>query len=71
MLLLLFGPNASLPPPPPRPQAEVQARATVRIERPATASSEQWAHVPRGARKEVIRRDERGNLVLIRIVDFE
>jgi hypothetical protein len=74
MLLLILGATTawSAPPPaqPSRP-AEVQATATVRIERAATASPEQWAQVPRATRREVIRRDEHGNLLLMRIVDFE
>lgn len=74
MLLLILGAaTAWFSPPPAQPSrpAEVLARATAHIQRAATASPEQWAQVPRATRREVIRRDEHGNLLLMRIVDFE
>jgi hypothetical protein len=69
MLLLIATTAVAAVPPPPRP-AQVQARAIVRIMRPAIASSKAWELSPKGARKETIRRDERGEPVLLRLIEY-
>jgi len=70
--MLLFIANtavATLSPPSARAQA--QATATIRIERPAIANSAEWDRAPRASRKEVIRRDERGRPVLLRLIEHQ
>jgi hypothetical protein len=42
----------------------------VRIVRPAIASSKAWDLSPKRARKETIRRDERGEPVLLRLIEY-
>jgi hypothetical protein len=69
MLLLLASAAAS--PQPPAPIARVEATASVRIEHSATATRKSWEQLPKGSRKEVVIRDERGRPVLVRIVDYE
>lgn len=54
-----------------QPAVTGEAKAGVTIERPAKASREEWERSPRSLRHEKIVRDERGNLVLMRIVEFE
>ena len=49
----------------------VQARVTVRIERPVTASAEQWERLPASRRREILIRDERGRLVFLRLIENE
>lgn len=53
------------------PAVRVESTATVRIERPATASREEWERIPHSSRREKIVRDEEGQLVLMRIVDYQ
>jgi hypothetical protein len=68
-LLLANTALAALPVTPAR--AEAQAIATIRIERPAIASSRAWEDSPKGSRREVIRRDERGQPLLLRLIDYQ
>ena len=67
MLLLIV--SAALPPQAPR--VAVQARATIRIERPATGSEKQWKNVPDASRRETIIKNESGDPVLLRIVEYQ
>jgi hypothetical protein len=56
---------------PPLPPVRLQASATVRIERPVSASRTDWDRLPASQRREVIARDEQGRPVLLRIVENE
>ena len=47
----------------------VQARASVRIERPVSASREEWERLPKSARREVVIRDEQGREILLRLIE--
>lgn len=72
LLLFAFAAAPVLSPPiaaPPRPQT--QARVTLRIERAGTASADRWDQALPKHRKQIVRRDERGTLIMLRIVDFE
>lgn len=66
MLLLIAA--ASQPPPPP---VRVQAKASVRIERPISVSSEDWKRVRKARRREVVVRDEAGRPMLLRLIENE
>lgn len=55
----------------PHPKAEVRTSASIRIERPATASREQWEKTPKSLRRETIIVDEQGRPLLVRIIDHE
>ena len=66
MLLLIA---AALPPPEPR--VVRQATASVRIERPAKVSSEDWESVPGMRRREILVRDEAGRTLLLRLIENE
>jgi len=70
MLLLIASTAVASVPPGPRP-ADVQARATIRILRPAIASRKGWDLSPKGSRKETIRRDEQGQPVLLRLIEYQ
>ena len=53
------------------PPAIAQAVATIRIERPAVANSKSWAEAPRSSRREIVIQDERGQRILVRLVDYQ
>ena len=67
MLILI----ASFAEPPRPPQVMAPAKASVRIEHGVTASKREWEQQTPGSRRETIRQDERGNYVLLRIVDYQ
>ena len=69
MLLLIATTAVAAVPSPPGP-VQAQAKVIVRIVRPAIASSKAWDLSPKGARKETIRRDERGEPVLLRLIEY-
>ena len=52
-------------------QAENEARVTIRIERPAVATRKAWEKLPKSQRREVERRDERGRLTLLRLIEHQ
>jgi hypothetical protein len=54
-----------------RPQAIAVAQAVVRIERPARASREDWDRDRQSEQREVVIRDEAGNLIRLRLVEFQ
>ena len=66
MLLLVLAAVASTGPP---AKAAVQAVATIRIERPASASREAWERLPQSSRREIVIRDENGREILLRLVE--
>jgi hypothetical protein len=53
------------------PAVRVESTATVRVERPATANRQEWERIPPSSRREKILRDEQGQWVLMRIVDYQ
>ncbi len=54
-----------------QPHVTIAAQATVRIERPATASAKDWKQTPSAGRREMIVRDEKGRVILLRITENE
>lgn len=50
---------------------EVQARAVVRVERPAVATQKEWERLPPARRRELVRKDELGRPVAIRVIEYE
>ena len=68
-MFLAFALAAATAASPARPQ--VQARATVRILRPASNGTRDWTRLPSERRRELIVKDERGAPVLLRIIDNE
>ena len=69
MLLLIASTTIATVSRPPATQA--QATATIRIERPAIASDKEWEHSPKASRREIIRRDERGQPMLLRVIEYQ
>jgi len=67
MLLAIIAAIASSPTLP----ADGQARAAVRIERPAVGAADQWKNAAPSARRQIVRADEKGNLIVMRIVDYQ
>jgi hypothetical protein len=55
----------------PSPAPHARATASVRIERPVSVSAVGWEQLPKSKRSERIVRDERGQLVLLRLVECE
>lgn len=53
-----------------RPKVTASAKATVRIEQAVRATRKEWDRQPALYRREIIRKDEHGNVVLLRIVDY-
>lgn len=53
------------------PSATAQAKAMVRIERPAIANEEEWKGPPQQRRRERIIKDERGGRQLQRLFEYE
>jgi hypothetical protein len=68
-MLLLLATDAPYSARPVR--AEVQATANARIERAATASRKAWEQSPKASRREIIVRDERGQSILIRVIEYQ
>jgi hypothetical protein len=68
MLLLVLS-NAAAAPVPVRPA--VNSTATVRIERPAVASREQWERLPKESRRELVVRGGDGRLLLVRVIEYQ
>jgi hypothetical protein len=66
-MLLLLAIATSSPPVP----AKAVATASVRIERPASASERDWEKLPKGRRRELIVRDEQGRDLLLRLIENE
>lgn len=71
MLLLLASASLTVTPPVPAPKAEARARASVRIVRAATASRKIWEQRPEGSRSEIVIRDERGQPLLLRLIEYQ
>ena len=69
MLVLLLPSVASLVAT--EPPAHAQGTVTIRVERPAIASENEWQRPSPGARREIIRLDERGRPMLLRVLEFE
>jgi hypothetical protein len=55
----------------PSARAEPQAKVTVRIERAATASRQEWKNTAESGRREVVVRDEHGRPLLLRLIDYQ
>ena len=55
----------------PSTRAEPQAKVTVRIERAATASRQEWKNTAKSSRREVVVRDEHGRPVLLRLIEYQ
>jgi hypothetical protein len=51
--------------------AIAQAQAVVRIEHPARASREDWGRQKQSQQHEVIVKDEAGNLVRLRLTEYQ
>jgi hypothetical protein len=68
-VLLLAALAAQAFPAPTQPNVAARATATVRIERPSTASSKDWEWTPQPKKREVIVRDEQGRPLLLRLVE--
>jgi hypothetical protein len=68
-VLLLAALAAQAAPVPPLPKAIVQATATVRIQRPSTVSGESWDRSPPEMKREVVVWDERGQPMLLRLIE--
>ena len=67
MLVLVLA--AAAPAAPIATQAVVQARASVRIERPVAVSRQEWEKLAPSARREVVIRDENGRETLLRLIE--
>ena len=57
--------------PQPHPPVVRQATASVRIERPAKVSRDEWERVPQRQRREILVRDEAGRPLLLRLIENE
>lgn len=51
------------------PKITTQALAVIRIERPSIADPGQWESSAKESRRELIRRDEHGQPILLRVID--
>jgi hypothetical protein len=67
MLLLLASNIASLDP----GRAEVQAKASVRIERPAIANKKEWEKSPKSSRRVITVHDEHGRPIPVRVIEYQ
>jgi hypothetical protein len=47
------------------------ATVTVRIERPAVATRDDWERAPSASRREMIIRDERGQRIIVRLIEYQ
>jgi len=68
MLVFLAAKVAPLPAP---RHATAQSIASARIERPAVANRKRWEHAPPTSRREMLVRDERGQPLLLRIIEYQ
>jgi hypothetical protein len=68
LLLVALAAQAANPPSPP---VVTQATASIRIERPAVATGDQWDRLPPNRKRAEIVRDEQGRPVLLQIVENE
>jgi len=68
MLLLHAGHAAS---PPAATHVQVRSTVSVRIERSVTASRKEWERAPKASRREIVVRDERGNPLLVRLIEYQ
>jgi hypothetical protein len=71
MLGLLFLSAVPAAAAPPAPKAEAVAQAKVRVLRAATASKNDWIKNAGPNKKEIFVREPGGQLVLVRVVDYE
>jgi hypothetical protein len=69
MLMLLALAQAATSGPVLRPRAP--ARAAVRIERAGVATKAEWDRLPAQHRRQLIRRDEFGRSIAIRVIEHE
>lgn len=53
------------------PSASSQAKAVIRIERPAIVTKEAWEAREKQRRKEVRRIDPSGHIIVIRLIEYE
>lgn len=65
MLLVLAG-IMSQPPAP-----ITRTTATVRLERPATVTQDEWARAPKEIRRETIVHDEPNEPIVLRLIEFQ
>lgn len=54
-----------------RPAVIARAQATVRIERAARASADDWGRRAQSQEREVIVRDEAGNRIRLRLAEYQ
>lgn len=69
MILLIALAQAATPAQDTQPR--VQARAVGRVVRPVVATREEWEHLAPASRREIIRNDEFGRPVIIRLIEHE
>jgi hypothetical protein len=50
---------------------EVRSTASIRIEHQATANREAWDQAPKQSRREIIVHDKSGQILRVRIVEYE
>lgn len=68
MMMVLAGSAAAVAPLI-RPQA--RALVMIRIERSGIANAKQWNQTPKPSRRELIVRDDHGQMVLVRVIDYQ
>jgi hypothetical protein len=68
--MLVVAALSAIVAPPPHPKLRSVATAIVRIERPVAAGAGQWEASPAHLRREVVRVDENGRPVLLRLVEM-
>ena len=66
-IVVLVEAASSMPP----AKIGAQASAIICVERPAIATSKAWDQSPRSERREVIRRGEHGEPILVRVIDYQ
>ena len=66
--MFLAGSAAALAP---AARSQAQAQISIRIERPGIANAKQWEQTPKPSRRQIIVRDERGQPVLVRVIDYQ
>jgi hypothetical protein len=52
-------------------EPSIRARAVIRVERAAVASRAEWERLPPARRRELVRKDELGRPIAIRVVEYE
>lgn len=68
-MLLFVVANATRPPA--LRQSEVRSIASVRIERPAIVNRKEWERAASTSRREIVVRDELGQPVLVRVIEYQ